>query len=637
MDRRRKKHILLKIKTILQVLFLLCLAGIVSFTFLILYYIKDLPRPEKFTERRISQPTKIYDREGETLLYTIFEEEKREIISLDEIPEHLKQAVITAEDKNFYNHFGIDLRRMISAFLVNLELKRPAQGASTISQQLIRSTFLTPKKTIERKIREIVLSIELDRRYSKDQILEWYFNQVPFGSNCYGIEASSQTFFSKETKDLSLAEAATLSSLIQAPSYLSPYGEHKDELLERKNYILDQMAKQGYISKEAAIEAKKQELNFATPTAPIVAPQFVLYVKKYLLEKYGKEYLKTKGLKVYTSLDIELQKLAEETIKKGVEKNQSLQAYNAALVAADPKTGEVLALVGNKDYFADSYPPNCTPGDDCLFEPEFNVATLGKRQPGSSFKPFVYAAAFEKGYNDQYIVVDEETNFGVWGGKPYIPHNYDGLFRGPVTLRQALAQSLNVPAVKVLVYLAGIENSIKTARELGITTLKEPSFYGPSLVLGGGEVTLFDMVSAFGVFANKGLRNSPVTILKIEDSQGKIIEKSEIRPKRVLKSSTAELITSILSDNKARASMFGPNSVLYVSDNVAVKTGTTQYYNDAWTVGYNENIVVGVWVGNNDNSSTYSLPGVALAGPIWNSFITETINRTKLTSFKSVE
>jgi len=607
--------------------------GILGLLILFFYFAKDLPRPEKFTERQLALPTKIYDRTGQTLLYTIFGEEKREIVSLNDIPDFLKQAVIATEDANFYRHIGIDFKRLAKAILVNIKEKRSlaeSQGASTIPQQLIRSTFLSTEKTFNRKIKEWILTLELDRRYSKDQILEWYLNQVPFGSNAYGVEAASQTFFSKSVKNIDLAEAAILAGVIQAPSYFSPYGEHKEALFSKQKYVLDRMIQENYISKEEAEKAKNETVTFVKLPASTKAPHFVIMIKQQLIEKYGEEYLSEKGLKVYTTLDVNLQELAEKAIKEKIEKNRSLGAYNTSLVAIEPKTGEVLALVGSADYFAEPLPKNCTsgqPGQNCRFDPEFNVAVLGLRQPGSSFKPFVYATAFKKGYDDKYVVIDEETNFGIWGGgKPYIPQNYDGKFRGPVTLREALAQSLNVPSVKVLVDLAGIEDSIKTAKDFGITTLKDPSFYGPSLVLGGEEVKLIEMVSAYSVFATEGLQNKLITILKIEDKQGNIIEQYKPNPKRVINTEIAKLITSILSDNEARAPIFGLNSAINI-EGVAVKTGTTQYYNDGWTIGYNSKIVIGVWAGNNDNSPTYKEPGIVLAAPIWREVMLEAIKQ----------
>ncbi|TET84903.1 MAG: PBP1A family penicillin-binding protein [Candidatus Nealsonbacteria bacterium] len=602
--------------------------------FVFVYYAKDLPRPEKFAERQLVQSTKIYDRSGEVILYEIYGEEKRTAVSLEAVPEYVRQAVIVAEDANFYHHFGIDLKAIARSILINLKIMKPIYGGSTIPQQLIRSTFFSPEKTAERKTREIVLALELDRRYSKDQILEWYLNQVPFGQNAYGIEAASQTYFRKSVSEISLGEAATLAALIQAPSRLSPYGENKDKLLARKNYILGQTVVKGFFTPAEIEEVKKEEINFVEKRIQIKAPYFTLWVKQQLEEKYGEDFLREKGLKVYTSLDWEVQKIAEEVVRKGVERNKAYNAHNAALVAIEPKTGQIIAMtVGTGDYYASPYPEGCTPGVNCLFDPQFNVAIGTKkgpgRQPGSAFKPFVYATAFKKGYDDKTTVIDEETNFGVWGGEEYTPKNYDEKFRGEVTLREALAQSINVPSVKVLLNFAdspenfklGKEpDSIKTAKDLGITTLNPP--YGPSIVLGGWEVKLLEMVSAYGVFATDGLRIEPILILKIEDSTGDIIEENKKTPKRVLDKNPARLINDILSDNEARAPLFGWHSALYFEGyQVAVKTGTTQNYRDAWTIGYAPSVVAGIWVGNNDNSPTAKKSGVMLSAPIFHNFM----------------
>lgn len=605
---------------------------------LFIYYAKDLPRPEKFTERSFAQSTKIYDREGKVLLYEMYGEEKREVISLEEIPKFLQQAIIATEDTNFYHHFGIDLKAIIRAAFADLKIMKPSQGASTISQQLIRSSFLTLEKTLKRKIREIILTLELERKYSKDQILEFYLNQVPFGSNAYGVQAASLTYFRKPVSEISLGEAAVLVSLIQAPSYFSPYGEHKEGLLKRKDYVLDRMTKEKFITKEESEEAKKTEITFSKILQPIQAPHFVMYVKAYLETKYGDNFLKEKGLRVYTSIDWELQKAAEKAVKQGVEINKSYLAFNASLTAIDPKTGEILAMVGSADFFGDSLPKGCSPGINCLFEPQPNVS-LRNRQPGSSFKPFVYATAFKKNYSDQTIVIDEETNFGT-PANPYSPKNYDGMFRGPVTLRQALAQSLNVPSIKVLANLAGIADSIQTAKDLGITTLtKGPLFYGLPLVLGGGEVKLIEMVSAYGVFATEGLYLQPVAVLKIVDSNGNTVEENKSTPKRVLDSNVAQMITSILSDNETRSPVFGSRSLMYFEGyQVAAKTGTTENYRDGWIIGYtssaqqgearqSRSISVGVWVGNNDNTPMIKEPGIVVAGPIWRSFMEKSLFR----------
>ncbi len=640
-QKRKSRGVFSGIVRIVRLVFFCFLFCFFGFVFLYFYYAKDFPRPEISTERQLSQSSKIYDRSGEILLYEIYGEEKRTWVPLNLIPKHLREAVIAAEDSNFYYHFGIDLKGIFRAVLADLKIGHPVYGGSTIPQQLIRSTFLSPEKTIERKFREIILSLELDRRYSKDRILEWYLNQVPFGQNTYGVEAASQTYFNKSVSELSLSESAVLAALIRSPSRLSPYGKNKNDLLIRKNYVLDRMFEEGFLTKQSAESAKKQEINFIEKHAKIKAPYFTLWVKNLLEKKYSQEFLRRKGLKIYTTLDWNLQKIAQEVVKTGIEQNRIYNAYNAGLVAINPATGEVLAMsVGNGDYYSEPYPKDCTPGLNCLFDPKFNVVVGTKtnpgRQPGSAFKPFVYATAFEKGYTDKDTVIDEPTSFGVWGGKEYTPQNYDGLFRGEVTLRQALAQSLNIPSVKVLLNLAGLEDSIKTAKSFGISTLNPP--YGPSIVLGGWEVKLLEITSAYGVFANDGLRVPPVNILKIEDPSGNIIEENKKNQIRVLGTKSARLINSILSDNNARAPMFGAHSNLYFSGyQVAAKTGTTQNYRDAWTIGYTPSIVVGVWVGNNDNTPMAEKPGVVLAGPIFHGFLEKTLPLLPKKTFQNPE
>lgn len=615
-----------KIKLLLKIFGGFFLLSILGIFLLFFYWLKDFPRPEIFSERHLAQSTKIYDRTGKIILYEVYGEEKRTWIPLEKIPQYLKDAVIVAEDSNFYSHFGVDLKGILRAILEDLKIGRLVYGGSTIPQQLVRSTFLSPEKTAQRKIREIVLALELDRRYSKDQILEWYLNQIPLGQNAYGVEEASQTYFKKSVSQISLAEAAILASLIKAPYRLSPYDENgKKELLARKDYLLDRMVVKGYLTQEEAEKAKKEEIKFAERKIELKAPYFTLWVKDQLEKKYGREFLERGGLRIYTTLDWELQKLAQDVVKKGIERNKIANAHNAALIAISPKTGEILAMtVGTGDYYAQPYPLGCQPGIDCLFDPKFNVITGGEgylgRQPGSAFKPFVYLTAFQKGYSDKEIVIDELTNFGIWGGKEYIPQNYDGKFRGPVTLREALAQSLNVPSVKVLLYLAGLEESVKTAQICGITTLKGP--FGPSIVLGGWEVKLLEMASAYGVFANDGVKVPVKAILKIEDSQGNIIEEDKRTGIRVLEKNAVRLLNDVLSDNEARAPMFGPRSPLYFEGyQVAVKTGTSQDYRDAWTIGYTPSIVVGVWVGNNNNHPIKKQPGMMVAGPIFHDFM----------------
>jgi len=614
-------------KYVLLLFLLFCMAVIGLF----FYYTYDLPRPEKFTEAPFIQSTKIYDRTGKILLYDIYGEEKRDIVPFDKISDNLKHSVLASEDARFYQHGGIDFEAILRSILIDLKLQSANQGASTITQQLIRSVYLTNQKTLARKVREVVLSMELEKRYSKDQIFDWYLNKIPFGQNAYGVEAASQTYFNKPASDLSLAEAAALTALIPAPSYYSPYGPHKNLLFQKKDYILDRMKQLGYINDQQSLEAKKEELHFSDVLTPIKAPHFVMYVKQYLEDKYGEDFLKERGLKVYTTLDWDLQNYAEEVVKEADKINVKFDANNSALVVVDPKTGEILSLIGSKDYFGKSYPKGCDEkvGGSCLFDPKYDVATTGQRQPGSSFKPFVYATAFKKGYTPDTVLWDVKTEFNThcnpdgsqekdqYGLDCYHPQDYDGNYRGKVSLRSALGQSLNIPSVELL-YLAGLKDSLQTAQSLGITTLNEPDRYGLSLVLGGGEVTLLEMTSAYGVFATEGVKAPMVSILKIEDSQGNIIEENHRESSKVLDTQVAREVNDILSDNNARAPIFGTNNALHFdSYQVAAKTGTTQYYNDAWTIGYSPFAAVGVWVGNNDDSSTNKKTGIGLAAPIW--------------------
>ena len=598
---------------------------------LFFYYTYDLPRPEKFSENPFIQSTKIYDRTGKVLLYDIYGEEKREVVAFDKISDNLKHAILASEDARFYQHGGIDLMAIARSILIDLRLRSAATGASTITQQLIRSVYLTNQRTLSRKVREVVLSIEMERRYSKDQIFDWYLNQIPFGQNAYGAEAAAQTYFSKPASDLSVGQAAALTALIPAPSWYSPYGSHKAQLLQRKDYILDRMHALGYLDDSQWELAKEEPIIFSDNITAIKAPHFVMHVKQYLEDKYGQEYLQQKGLRVHTTLDWELQDYAEQVVKEADKTNVTFNANNAAVVVIDPKTGEILALIGSKDYFQKSYPAGCDTkaSGSCLFDPKYDVATIGQRQPGSSFKPFVYAAGFKEGYTPGTVLWDVKTEFNdscdpggdqtvsASGARCYNPQNYDGLYRGAVSVRHALAQSLNIPAVEML-YLVGVNDSLETAHAMGITTLHDPDRYGLSLVLGGGEVTLLDMTSAYGVFAAEGQRVPPVSILKIEDSFGKVIEENRVERTQVLDTQVARLMNSVLSDNSARAPIFGANNALYFENyDVAAKTGTTQYYNDAWTMGYSPFASVGVWVGNNNNASTNKRTGIGLAAPIW--------------------
>ncbi len=624
------KNLFKKTKSFLSTLFYVVVTlfflGIFVGSLSFIYFARDLPRPEEFVSRTVSRPTRIYDRTGEHLLYTMHGEERRELTNIENIPDHLIYALLAAEDSNYYDHFGIDMEGIGRSILVNLRERNLSAGGSTISQQLVRSALLTHEKTFMRKVREMILTIELERRHGKDEILEFYFNQIPFGHNVYGIETAAQSFFGKSVSDLTVSESAILVAMIKSPSALSPYGDNLNALIGRRDYVIRRMNQLGSLSDEQMEEALKEEPEFSRFRNYLRAPHFVLQVKQQLEETYGSEFLNQRGLKIYTTLDYEFQRKAENIADLVAEQNRSrFNANNMAIVIVDPNTGEILSMVGSADYYGEKYPDDCVPGKDCLFDPYTNV-TLRGRQPGSAFKPIVYAEAFKNGYSGNTVVIDERTNFGTTAN-PYIPRNYDGKFRGTVTLRESLAQSLNVPSVKVLDEMAGLPQSINFAERLGITTFTEnPYHYGLSLVLGGGEIKLLELTSAYGVFATGGLRNPPASILKIEDSTGNVLTEKKSTPRRVLETSVAREITDILSDNEARSPMFGSNSLLHFEDhNVAVKTGSTQNFRDGWAVGYTSNIVVGVWAGNNNNESMRNAPGLSVAGPAWRVLINESI------------
>jgi len=608
------------------------IGAILIFSYLI-YLESTLPDPESIAVRRVKESTKIFDKTGETLLYDIYDEEKRTIIPWQQIPETVRQATLAAEDSNFYNHKGFDIRGIVRAFVRNLQNAEISEGGSTITQQLVKKALLGDQRTFSRKIRELMLAIEIERRFSKDEILWMYLNQIPYGGNAYGIESASQSYFGKHASELSLAESALLAALPKSPSYLSPYGTHTDQLYARKDFIIRRMNELGYVDEQAAQEATAAQLTFRPRSVSISAPHFVIMAKEYLEKRFGEEMVEGGGFKIITTLDAKLQSTAEELVTRYADINtKNYRASNAALVAIDPKTGDVLALVGSKDYF------------DVAAEGNFNVATAN-RQPGSAFKPFAYATAFEKGYPDTTVLFDVKTEFNPlcaatgtqvrdrFGAQCYHPQNYDGRNRGPISMRDSLQQSINLTSVKTL-YLAGINDTVALAKKMGITTLDNTES-GLSLVLGGAEVKLIDLVSAYGVFANDGLRNPWSIIQRIELADGTIIEEKQTRPTRALESQTARLMANIMSDNNARAPVFGFNSPLYIPGRqVAAKTGTTQNNRDAWVVGYTPSVAVGVWTGNNNNTPmTQAGAGISASGPLWKAFILKALEGTPAESF----
>lgn len=608
-----------------------------------LYFAKDLPNANGVSDREVVESTKIMDRTGQHVLYEVHGEEKRTIIPFSDMPDSIKYATIALEDQDFYSHHGIKLTSIVRALFKDFIKRGASQGGSTITQQFVKKSMLTDEKTITRKIKEAILSLELETKYSKDEILSMYLNQIPYGSNAYGIEAAAQTFFGKSARDLTLDEAAILASLPQAPSYYSPYGSHSDSLKARQEYALKQMKNLGYITEEQFEEYKSADvLNKIKPfQESINAPHFVMYVKEYLEKNYGQQAVEQGGLKVYTTLDWDKQQIAEKAVKEGVEKNEkSWNAYNSSLVAMDPKTGQILAMVGSKDFFGKSQPEGCISGKDCKFEPQDNVS-IRDRQPGSSFKPYVYLTAFTKGYTPETILFDVETNFGTQGGtKDYEPQNYDGKFRGPLKIKECLAQSLNIPAVKTL-YLVGVNNAISTAKKLGITGLdNKPEYYGLSLVLGGGEVKLLDHVSAFSTLATGGVKHDKTAILKIEDNKGKVLEEFESSDgERVIEEKYVAMLDHILSTNDYRAPVFGDNSPLrFDNRSVAAKTGTTNEFRDGWVVGYTPSLAVGVWSGNNDNTPMKAgADGVNVSAPIWRNFLDQVLKNYSTENFPKYE
>ena len=609
------------------ILFLAILGGGIFAFFTFLRLSASLPDPNSIIEREIAQTTKILDRTGETILYEIHGDEQRTLINLDDIPLHVKQATVAIEDKDFYNHKGFSLWAMTRTMITNV-LKGQKAGASTLTQQLIKNAILTNEKTYTRKVKEVIFAYQVEKRFSKDEILQMYLNEIPYGSTAYGIEAASRRYFNKHATEVNLAEAAILAALPQAPSRYSPYGPNRELLLGRQHYILNQMAEQGYINKEDAQIAKEFEIKFKEPTQKIIAPHFVMYVKEQLGNKYGEKIMEQGGLNITTTIDLYKQNLAEETIDEHAEIIlEKYNASNAALLAIDPKNGQILSMVGSKDYFSD------------VIDGQVNITT-SLRQPGSSIKPLVYAAAFEKGYTPDTILYDVLTNFSVIEENDYTPHNYDDKELGPVTMKKALAGSLNIPAVKTL-YLAGVRNVLNLAEEVGYTTLNNIDKLGLSLVLGGGEVKMIEHANAFSIFAREGEIHPVVSILKVEDKEGNVLEEYREKTKQIINPKTARTINTILSDNDLRAYAFGYRNWLFLDSRpkaTATKTGTTNNYRDSWTIGYTPSIITAVWAGNNDNTAMKKgAAGGKVAAPIWHDFMLKVLGDSPIESFKKPE
>lgn len=575
------------------------------------YYSRELPEPEEISRRLINQTTKFYDRTGEILLYEVYGDENRTIVEFDEISDYAKQATIAVEDKDFYNHNGISITGIIRSAFINAR-SDSVTGGSTITQQFVKNSLLTNEKTIERKIKEAILALELERIYEKDEILGFYLNEVPYGGTSYGIESAANNYFAKSAIDLTIDEAAVLAAMIQRPTYFSPYGENTEQLIERRNFVIGLMQEQGYISQEEAdvaiatdtlakVGSKGRELT------DIKAPHFVLEAQRQLEEKYGPDIIAKRGLTVITTIDMELQEIAEKAVADGMAVVDSLGGNNAAISATDPKTGQVMAQVGSRDFAREGYG-------------SFNAA-LARRQPGSSFKPYTYATLMQQNYGAGSIFYDVRTDFGG----NYIPKNFEGGFRGNNTLRVHLAESRNIPAVKAA-YIAGVGNIIDQVEKMGVSINGDASQFGLSITLGGAEVKLAEHVHGYAAFANQGISKDQAYILKVTNAEGEVLEEWEdSEGEQVMDPEVAYILADMMSDRNARNGIFGSAQPYFnlsgISD-TGMKTGTTNENRDAWLVGYTTNLAGGVWVGHNDN-----LPmrggTTRKAGPIWHQFMTE--------------
>ena len=592
----------------------------------LVYFLWGIPFPASLSSRA-PVSTKIFDRTGK-LIYEIYAAERRTPIKLSEIPKYIPEATIAIEDKDFYKHKGFSITGIIRAVYSTL-LRQSLQGGSTLDQQLVKNAYLTQDRTIRRKAQEAILTIIVDSIYTKDQILEAYLNQIPYGGTAYGIESASELYFNKAAKDLTLAEAALLAGLPQQPTRYSPFGARPELAQQRQHNVLDRMVEDGYVSKEDAEKAKSEELKYAEVEAP-KAPHFSLWVKDQLVEKYGETMVEQGGLRVYTTLDLDLQEFAQDAVATEVGKLKNQHVGNGAVIVTRPASGEILAMVGSKDYFSEDE------------DGKVNVL-FANRQPGSSIKPLNYALAIkDEKITAATALADVPTCFTVAGQEVYCPVNYDGKFHGAIEARFALGNSFNIPAVRVLA-LNGLTNFVDFARSMGITTFTDPSQYGLSLTLGGGEVKPYDMATAYGVFANAGIKEELVSVLKVEDYKGKILEEHEIEDlsgDRIMTSGVTFIVSHMILDNNARTEAFGTSSFLNVSGHpeVSVKTGTTNDRRDNWTIGYTPQVVVITWVGNNDNSPmSGAVSGISGASPIWNKVIKYTLDKSEEGSYNEAD
>lgn len=582
------------------------------------WYARDLPEPGKI-QRKSGFSTTFYDR-NDKVIYELYEDQNRVPVSLNAVSEYLRKGTIAIEDKNFYSHSGISSRGIIRAFISSV-LKGRVEGGSTLTQQLIKNVLLTSERSVTRKIKEAILASEIERRYTKDEILEMYLNEAPYGGTIWGAEAAAKAYFGKSARQLNLAESAFLAGLPQRPSYYSPFLNDDKAYEGRTENVLRRMREDKYITKEQEKDALSQvkKMKFESPKVAFNAPHFVFYLIDELSKIIGKEKVYS-GIKVKTTIDLDIQKKAEEVVHSEINKIKSLNATNGSAVVIDSQSGEILAMVGSYDYNDEKYG-------------KYNTA-LALRQPGSAMKFITYGAAFEKGYTPSTVIMDVQTTFPNQGEKDYAPVNYDGQYRGPMQLRFALGNSTNVVAVKLLAMI-GIRDFLKLASDFGMSqyspTEANIKRFGLSATLGGGETRLVDLTNAYAALARGGIYKPFTAFTEVKDYNNKTIYKQR-KPdeKRVISEGTAFLLSHILSDNNARLAVFGTRSYLNIpGKTVAVKTGTTNDKRDNYIVGYTNDITVGVWVGNNDNSpmNPKISSGATGASPIWHQLMIDYLKK----------
>lgn len=614
---KKLKNLLKKKQLLIKILFLGIIFGVLA----ILWILRDVPGPKKLSSTDFPESSQLYDRNGK-LIYEIYAEKRRQEVPLSQIPEKMINATLAIEDAGFYSHFGFDFKGIVRGLYRTIIEKR-LQGGSTLTQQLVKNVLLTPERTWTRKIKEAILTIGTEIMYSKKQILEMYFNQTPYGGTLWGIEAASTGIFNKDVANLSLAEMALLAGLPASPSKYSPL-THPDSAKVRQEQVLTRMLELKMINKDEYENAKNEKLNYYVKKDNLEAPHFMFYVKEKLIEKYGAKKVTEGGLKVYTTLDLDLQNFVQDQVATEVGKLNKYNVTNGASLITESKSGQILAMVGSKDFFAND------------IEGKYNVTTA-LRQPGSSIKPLNYAVGIETGkVTAASLFYDGENCFNVQNQKAYCPTNYGNHYFGLQNLRQSLANSLNIAAVKML-KINGLTTFVASASAMGISTFKNPDDYGLSLTLGGGEVYMTDMNVAFGALSNMGVRQDLTPILKVVDKNDKVLEEYNYVPgNRVLSAETAFIISQILSDDGARSMVFGSGSMLNIKKHpeVAVKTGTTNDLRDNWTIGYTPDYVVTTWVGNNDNSKMNGIvSGTSGAAPIWNKVMTKLLENKAVRKF----